>query len=90
MYTVLIVFRSQTLAQRAARLLEREGCLCMQTRPPAGLGPGRCAYGIRLRPDCLGKARRLLRETNIENGGIFMLRQGQYVPLTGNEGAERS
>jgi len=83
MYTVLIVFPSLTHVQRACRLLESRGCLCVQPRPPAGLVPTRCAYGIRIRADCLPIAKRLLTEAGLETRGIFLPENGAYHPYSG-------
>ena len=72
----LILCRSLTYAQRAARVLERAGIPALVTRPPAGLGPHGCSYALRLRERHLSAALRALREAGMDHGKVYLMQPG--------------
>ena len=72
----LILCRSLTYAQRAARVLDRAGISAIVVRPPAGLGPHGCAYALRLRERALPAALRALRDAGLDHGKVYLLRPG--------------
>ena len=75
----LILFRSLTYAQRAARALERSGITATVRKAPAGLTDRGCTYGVRLRERHLGDALSLLRRGGLERGRVFLIQpEGGY------------
>ena len=74
MLQYLILCRSLTYAQRAARVLDRAGVTAVVVRPPAGLGPHGCAYALRLREKALPAALRALRDAGLDHGKVWLLR----------------
>ena len=62
----LIIARSVTYAQRIERVLSRAGIQALVFRAPLELTKGEgCAYAVRLTPDALPIARRLLWENGL-------------------------
>ncbi len=76
MLQYLILCRSLTYAQRAARVLERAGISAPVVRPPAGLGPHGCAYALRLKERALPAALRTLEAAGLDHGKVFLLGPG--------------
>ncbi len=66
----LIMCRSLTYAQRAARLLERAGISAAIVKAPQDLSPRGCAYAVSIhrRP---ADAAALLRKNELLNGKIY-------------------
>ena len=73
----LILFRSLTHAQRAARALERAGITAVIIKPPQGLGGSGCRQGGLIRKG-LREARNLLERYQIPYGKRFEKKEGQY------------
>ena len=71
----LILCRSLSTAQRAARTLERAGTTAMVVKAPAGLTTSGCGYAVSLRKD-LESALSLLERNRIPYGKVFMKPQG--------------
>ncbi len=78
----LIMCRSVTSAQRAARLLERSLIRAAVTKAPSHLTRSGCAYAVRLHAK-VEQAVRLLRQNDISFGKI-------YATDDGNEYREES
>ena len=78
----LIMCRSVTSAQRAARLLERSLIRAAVTKAPSHLTRSGCAYAVRLHAK-VEQAVRLLRQNDITFGKI-------YATDDGNEYREES
>ena len=69
----LILFRSLTHAQRAARMLERSGITATIRRAPPGLTDRGCTYCVRLRAQKLQEALALLAQRGVDRGRVFLL-----------------
>ena len=65
--------RSLTYAQRAVRVLEREGIRAGITRAPQGLSPEGCSYAVRLAEKQLQRAVRSLKSSAIPLGRIYRI-----------------
>ena len=72
----LIMCRSVTAAQRAARLLDRSLIRAAVTKAPSHLSHSGCAYAVRL---CgkLEEAVRLLRRNELAFGKIYVTEDGK-------------
>ncbi len=68
---VLVLFRSLTTAQRAARLLEREAFRIRLGRAPSGVTDSGCAYCLHMEEADLSAALRLLDGSGIRRGRVF-------------------
>ncbi len=78
----LIMCRSVTSAQRAARLLERSLIRASVTKAPSHLTRSGCAYALRLNVK-LEEAVRLLRKNEIVFGRIYLTEDGkEYREVT--------
>ena len=74
----LILCRSLSTAQRAARALERSGTTAVVVKAPAGLTTSGCGYAVSLRRD-LESALALLERSRIPYGKVFLKTQdGEY------------
>ena len=71
----LIMCRSVTSAQRAARLLERSLIRASVVKAPSHLTRSGCAYALRLRAK-LEETLRLLRRNEIPFGKIYLTEDG--------------
>ena len=67
----LIMCRSVTAAQRAARLLERSLIRAAVTKAPSSLTRSGCAYAVRLHAR-IEEAVRLLRRNEIAIGKVYL------------------
>ncbi|MBR0208615.1 MAG: DUF3343 domain-containing protein [Oscillospiraceae bacterium] len=72
----LIMCRSVTSAQRAARLLERALIRAAVVKAPSHLTRSGCTYALRLHAK-LEEAIRLLRKNEIAFGRIFLTEDGK-------------
>lgn len=72
----LIMCRSVTAAQRAARLLERSLIHAAVTKAPSHLTRAGCAYAVRLHVK-LERAVAILRENQIAIGKIYATEDGE-------------
>lgn len=61
----IILCRSMTNAQKAARLLQRNGIFAAVTKVPQEANPGGCAYGVKVAERKLNAARELLARNQI-------------------------
>ncbi len=78
----LIMCRSVTSAQRAAKLLERALIRAAVTKAPSHLTRSGCAYALRLHAK-LEEAVRILRKNEIVFGKIYLSEDGkEYREVT--------
>jgi len=70
--SAIILFRSQTHAQRGIRALSLGGVPSNLIRAPAGLSDRGCAYGALVSPRRLSRALQILREKEIAHGKVFL------------------
>ncbi len=68
----LILFRSLTYAQRAARALERSGLTATIRKAPPGLSDRGCTYCVRIRARNLSGALALLAKQKLDHGKVFL------------------
>ena len=71
-YTI-IMLRSLTYAQRAARALERMGFFASVTKAPQELAQTGCHYGVKVRSDSLDDALAVLEKAGYRTGQIIGL-----------------
>ena len=45
---IILMCRSLTSAQKAARVLERHGIFAVVTKAPQSVNPGGCTYGVKI------------------------------------------
>ena len=67
----LILCRSLTYAQRAAKTLERAGVTATVRKAPQGASDRGCTYAVKLRSASLDRALQLFKETGIPYGKRF-------------------
>jgi rhodanese-related sulfurtransferase len=67
----LIMCRSQTYAQRAARLLERSGITATVSRAPQGLGASGCAWCVKVSGARFMQAVGVLRRAGAPFGKLY-------------------
>ena len=67
----ILLCRSMTAAQRAARALQRAGIYASVTKAPQSANPGGCTYGVKLGERNLERAKSILREQGIPVGRIY-------------------
>ncbi len=67
----LILCRSLTYAQRAARMLERAGITATVRRAPQGASDRGCTYALKLRSSALARAVEILKNAGIPLGRQF-------------------
>ena len=67
----LILSRSLTYAQRAAKTLERAGVTATVRKAPQGSSDRGCTYAVKLRTSSLAKALQVLRANGVPYGKIF-------------------
>ena len=61
-----LMCRSLTLAQRAARVLQRAGMFAAVTKAPQSANPGGCTYGVKIAQRNLAAAQAQLEHANIQ------------------------
>ena len=69
----IILCRSMTNAQRAARVLQAAKIFASVTKAPQRANPGGCVYGVKIGARNLEAAERTLFHAGIETGGVFEL-----------------
>ena len=74
----LIMFRSLTYAQRAARSLQRNGIPADITKAPQGTTDRGCTYCLRVAESRLYATLNALQQDGIEHGRILRLNNGEY------------
>ncbi len=74
----LIMFRSLTYAQRAARSLQRQGIPADITKAPQGTTDKGCTYCVRVADQRLSSSLNALRNEGIEHGRILQQSGSEY------------
>ena len=74
----LIMFRSLTYAQRAARSLQRRGIPAEITKAPQGTTDRGCTYCLRVADQRLYASLNALQNDRIEHGRILQQNNGEY------------
>lgn len=75
----LMIFRSVTYAQRAGRVLEKQGITTYMLRSQAILGGGSCSYALKVAPRQLEHSLEILRQCQIPVNGVYVLdKWGHY------------
>ncbi len=69
----IILCRSLTKAQGAARALQSAGIFASVTKAPQSANPGGCTYGVKIGERKLAAALPVLRETGVTADKIFSL-----------------
>ena len=69
----IILCRSMTAAQRAARLLSSARVFASVTKAPQSANPGGCTYGVKIGERNLDRALELMRAAGLPTGGVFAL-----------------
>jgi len=69
----LILCRSLTYAQRAARTLERAGVTATVRKAPQGASDRGCTYAVKVRRDALSRAVQILNSGGVPYGKRFDL-----------------
>ncbi len=69
----IIMCRSITHAQRAARLLERANIGAYIVKAPQGLSPEGCSYGLRIAGRNRHRATEILKMSGLRFGRVFRL-----------------
>lgn len=75
----LIMCRSLTYAQRAARVLERIGITAIVTKAPQGTGHEGCAYCVKVSEKRLAESLTALKNADLGPGKVFMLGPGGEI-----------
>lgn len=65
MYMILMC-RSLTTAQKAARLIQNSGIFAVTTKAPQSANPNGCTYGVKITAQSLDAARSILDAAGIE------------------------
>lgn len=79
MLRYLIMCRSLTYAQRAARILERTGITATVTRAPQGAASGGCGYCVKISERWLTAALQNLKNAGFTPGKVYLLKQNGAV-----------
>lgn len=69
----LIMCRSLTYAQRAARVLERAGITAIVTKAPQGVATEGCGYCVKVSERRLADALHALNNAGLAPGKVFLL-----------------
>ena len=69
----IIMCRSLTYAQRAARILEREGIYAGLSKAPQGATPEGCTFGVKLAERHWKRGLEILSRAGIRVGRVFAL-----------------
>ena len=69
----LILCRSLTYAQRASRVLQREGIFASVTKAPQSANPEGCTYGVKIGERNLRKALQRLQAADLRVGKLFLI-----------------
>ena len=76
---VVIVFRSATYAQKAERVLSRNGIASAIMKVPPQMNRGSCAHGVKVNANRAQQAIALLNEYSLPINSVFTVnQQGQW------------
>ena len=73
MLNYLIMCRSLTYAQKAAKALERAGMTATVSRPPAEVSGEGCTYSVKVSERSLPAALVVLKNAGVPSGKIYMM-----------------
>ena len=73
---VILMFRSLTASQRAARILQNRGIFGSVTKAPQSANPGGCTYGVKIASGNLQRAMTALAHENISPQKVLELNEG--------------
>ena len=62
---VILLCRSMTAAQKAARILQKAGIFASVTKAPQSANPGGCTYGVKIAERNLAYAKEALEEASV-------------------------
>ena len=79
----IIMCRSQTYAQRAARMLERSGITATISRAPQGLRGTGCAWCVKVAEQRFQQALGVLRRGGASFGKLFREDEDGYTEVAG-------
>ena len=79
----IIMCRSQTYAQRAARMLERSGITATISRAPQGLSGTGCAWCVKVAEQRVQQALGVLRRGGASFGKLFREDEDGYTEVAG-------
>ena len=79
----ILMCRSLTSAQKAARIIQNHGMFAVVTKAPQSANPGGCTYGVKIAERNRGAALEILALAEIE------ILQVVELPGTGERGARR-
>ena len=78
----IIMYKSLTYAQRAARVLERVGIIVSISRAPHGLGGEGCAYCLKVSERRLSEALGMIRSFSLNSGKVYKIdAYGNYTEV---------
>ena len=80
---IVLMCRSLTSAQKAARLIQNHGIFAVVTKAPQSANPGGCTYGVKIAERNRGAALEILALAGIE------VLQVVELPGAGERGARR-
>ena len=80
---IVLMCRSLTSAQKAARIIQNHGIFAVVTKAPQSANPGGCTYGVKIAERNRGAALEILALAEIE------ILQVVELPGTGERGAHR-
>ena len=63
---IVLLCRSLTNAQKAARIIQKSGMFAVVTKAPQGADPGGCGYGVKIAQRNLDAALALLARSDVE------------------------
>ena len=69
----IFMCRSLTYAQRAARVLEREGITAVVSKAPQKISGSGCAYCVKLAYAAGSRAAQILRKEELLQGKIYLM-----------------
>lgn len=69
----LIMCKSLTYAQRAAKVLERAGVTAIITRPPRGLSKEGCTYSVKVSEKKLSQALVVMNSAGLKYSRVFII-----------------
>ncbi len=74
MESYIIMCRSITYAQKAARLLERANIGAFLVKAPQGVTPEGCSYGLKVTPRNKRRALEIMHRAGIRSGRVYRIK----------------
>ena len=69
---IVIIFKSVTYAQRAERLLAKNGIVSNVMKAPFGRNSGACAYAVRINDKNIVKALGIIKESGLSYTDMYL------------------